>query len=110
MITFVRNVFLALGLAVSIIGIIDFLPRALIVGLALLAAAYAIQRRSPAFWWVAAAVLVIAFCASLREFFRGPQTPLPFMCSVLSTIAIALISSVWLRQKAQFRKKRLTSE
>ena len=102
MITLVRNLLLVIGGALLVIGIIDVSPRGLAIGAAFLAAAWAAHRRSRAFWWIASGVLAFSLCASLREFFRGPQTPLAYTCSTLSTLLLGLISSWWFRQKVRF--------
>ena len=108
MVTLVRNLLLVIGGALLVIGIIDLSTRAVIIGLVLMMGAWAAHRRSRALWWIVSTALAVAFGSSLREFFRGPQTPFAFMCALLGTLIVALISSWWLRQKAHFGE-RLTS-
>ena len=109
MITFVRNAFIVMGAALSLIGIIDLSERAAIIGVMLIGTASAVHRRSRAAWWIVSVSLGAAFGASLLQFFQGPRTPFAFMCSLLGTLSISLISSWWWRQKAQFGHARLTS-
>jgi hypothetical protein len=109
MIALVRNALVVIGTALSIIGIVDLSARALITGVTLMAAAWAVHRRGRAAWWIISAALGVAFGASLLQFFHGPRSPVAFMCSLLGTLTILLISSWWWRQKAHFRAPRLTS-
>ena len=105
MIGFVKtSAFVAAG-AVLIVGIIDFSTYALIISVFLFAASFAIHRRVSAFWWIASAALAVALLSSLREFFRGPHTPLAFMCSLLGLLITALIASWWWRQRAYFTRR-----
>jgi hypothetical protein len=102
MITLVRSLLLVSGGALLIIGVIDVSTRAMVIGVALMVAAAAAHRRSRALWWIVSGALAFFFFASLRGFFRGPQTPLAYMCSTLGTLLLALISSWWFRLKAHF--------
>ena len=105
MIGFVKASVLVTAGALLIISIIELSARAMISSVILLAATFAIHRRLPAFWWIALAALALAVASSLREFFRGQQTPLAFMCSMLGVLITALIGSWWWRQKGHFTRR-----
>ena len=92
----------AAGSVLLMIAAVDLSLRALIVGAVLLAAAYAVRRRIAAFWWIACLFLVVCFVQAFRDVFRGPQTPLAIMCSVLAMLCTALVASWWSRQKEFF--------
>lgn len=92
----------AAGAVLLVIAGADLSLRAAIVGSVLLVAAYAVHRRSGAFWWIACLFLALCFVQALRDIWRGPQTPLAVMCSVLAMLVTAVIASWWSRQKPYF--------
>lgn len=93
------------GAVLLVIAAVDLSLRAVIVGVILLGAAYAVHRRTPAFWWIACLFLLVCFVQAFRDIFRGPQTPLAIMCSVLGMLCTALIASWWSRQKHFFSER-----
>ena len=97
-----RHLLAATGATLLVIAVVDLSLRAAVAGAVLLAAAYAVHRRVPAFWWVACLFLVVCFVQAVRDVFRGPQTPLAIMCSILAILFTALIASWWSRQKQYF--------
>ena len=97
-----RYLFITAGATLLVIAAIDLSLRAGVVGSVLLAAAYAVHRRMPGFWWVACLFLVVCFVQAVRDVLRGPHTPLAIMCSVLAMLFTALIASWWSRQKQYF--------
>ena len=105
MIGFVKTSVFVAAAALLIIGVLDFSAKALISSVILFAATFAIHRRVSAFWWIASAALAVALLSSLRDFFRGPQTSLAFMCSLLGLLITALIASWWWRQRAHFTRR-----
>ena len=105
MIGFLKGSLIVAGGALLIIGIIDVSARAIISSVILFAAVLLIHRRLVVFWWIASAALALSLGASLREFFRGPQTPLSFMSALLGTLITALIASWWWRQRAHFTRR-----
>jgi hypothetical protein len=106
MIRLVQNLLLVAATSLLIIGGIDLSARAIGVALLISAAAYAIHRGLPAVWWIFSGLLVCSFCVSMREFFRAPQALMLLMCSMLSTLTIALMASWWWRQREQFKNGR----
>ena len=98
----VRYLLAAAGATLLVIAAVDLSLRAAVVGSVLFAAAYAVHCRMPAFWWIACLFLVVCFVQAVRDVFRGPQTPLAIMCSVLAMLFTALIASWWSRQKHYF--------
>ena len=101
----VQYLLAAAGVVLVVIAAVDLSLRALIVGFVLLAAAYAVHRRTPAFWWIACLFLAVCFIQAFRDIFRGPQTSLAIMCSVLAMLFTALIASWWSRQKQFFSSR-----
>ena len=98
----VPHLFAASGAVLLVIGGVDLSLRAAIAGCVLLVAAYAVHRRSAAFWWIACLFLALCFVQALRDIWRGPRTPLAVMCSILAMLVTAVISSWWSRQKPYF--------
>ena len=74
MIASVHNALVVIGTALCIIGIIDLSARALITGVTLMVAAWAVHRRARPAWWIISAALGVAFGVSLLQFFRGPRS------------------------------------
>jgi hypothetical protein len=102
---FTRDMLLAIGISLLIVGIIDSSISAAIVAIASATSAYAIHRRFHAFWWIAAALVAITLCRSLEGFWRGPRTPLAMICAMLKTSTITLLASWWWRQRSKFRPR-----
>ena len=94
------------GLVLLVIAAIELSLRTALVGLVLLVAACAVRWRVPAFWWIACLFLVTCFAEGVRDIFRGPQTPLAIISSLLAVLLTALAASWWWRQRHHFHKRR----
>ena len=96
----------AAGAVLATITVVDLSWRAAAAALVLFAAAFAVHRRLPMFWWLGALFLLVCFVQAIADIFRGPQTPLAIMCSVLTMLLTALIASWWSRQRKHFSRRR----
>ena len=101
-----RGVLAAAGAILLFIAIVDLSLRAIIAAALCFSAVYAIQRRLMAFWWTSTAFLVVTMVAALRDAFRGPQTPMGWMCSLLNLLCLAVFTSWWCRQRGYFARPR----
>ena len=99
-----RDLLAAAGAIMLFIAAVDLSLGATIAAGVCFSAAYAIQRRLIAFWWTSTAFLLVSIVAAMREAFRGPQTPMAWMCSLLSVLLLVLITSWWSQQRRHFAR------